>query len=288
MALTAYTTIKKTRRAAGVNIKKERKEPIGAGDGDTVTFQVRYPMICSKDYAGSPDSTDIYVYLDNSDTPEDSGNYSIDAEAGEITFNSAPAAADVVETTYWHSTVSDDDIDEAISLADKDINDTTYRSFYDISDTKLQWTQKWNGTGKRRTFFFEYLPLTSVQSLTVDGNAGYVEDTDYYLYPRSAEAHWIEFESAPTNDKKNISITYDYGEAITDVVTRLSTILAAEKIVLDEMARRGTSGSQADITSSGKIRGSTNRFVNTLKFLERQEKRYWGIIGNNYRIKDIR
>jgi len=287
MALTAYTTIKRVRKAAGVDLKQERKENVDTGDGTTVVFHIRHPKICSKDYAGSPAEDDIYIYLDNSNTPELSSAYSIDVDIGEITMNSAPDSGVKVEVTYWHSTISDDDIEELIALADLQINQDTARSFYSLSDTKLQQTQYWDGNGRKKRFFFEKLALFSVQSISVDGRTNMVEDTDYYLYPKSAEAHWIEFETPPTFDNKNIAITYEYGLALDDLVTRLSTNLAAQEAVTMELARRGTTGAEVITTGAGKIRGSTNRYINTLKMLMLKEKKYWELVGNRLKIMRI-
>lgn len=287
MALSAYTTIQRVRKAAGVDIKRESKQNLGTGDGNKTTFSVRYPKICSRDYAGSPASDDIFIYLDNSITPESSGNYTIDAENGDVIFNTAPGSGQKAEATYWHSTLSDDDIDELIAIADLVINRETSRSFYTVSDTKLQHTQYWDGNGRRKKFMFEKLALFAIQSISVDGVTSYVEDTDYYLYPTSAEAYWIEFEVSPSSDNKNIFITYDYGLALDDIVTRLSTNLAAQEAVNMEMARRGTSGSEVTTTKGGKIRGSTNRFINTLKMLQVKEKAYWALIGSRIHVRRI-
>ena len=179
MVLTQYTTIQRVRRAAGVDKNKVRKENVGTGDGTTTVFTVRNPKIVSDDYGGTPVSADVKIYLDNSDTPENSTNYTIDAETGEVTFNAAPTAGFKVEATYWHSMISDDDIEELIDFADLDINEKTSRSFYSGADTKLQHTQYWDGDSITKTFFFDLMPLFSVQSITVNNNASMIAGLAY-------------------------------------------------------------------------------------------------------------
>jgi hypothetical protein len=271
-----------------VDKNKSIKENVGTGDGSTTVFTLKNSKIVSKDYTGSPAASDIYIYLNNSDTPETSTNYSIDAESGEVTFNSAPSAGYKIEATYWHSTISDDDIENLITFADSYINDESGRSFPTSGDVYLQHTQYWDGDGKTKTFFFERMPLYSVQSITVDGNSSLTVDTDYYLYPTNTEAYWIEFETTPSNDNKNVYITYEYGQQLTDIVTRLSTNLAAQEAVEQELARRGTSGAAINVKSTGKIVGSTNRYINTLRVLRIKEDKLWELVGRKRKARSIK
>ena len=77
--------------------------------------------------------------------------------------------------------------------------------------------------------------------MTIDSNSAYVEDTDYYLYPNSSRAFWIDFVTAPITDKGNISITYNYGE-LDSLVDEYVRLYAAMAIVRQELAIKGEVG----------------------------------------------
>jgi len=271
-----YTTIRRVRAETGLRPTREWRDPIGTGDGTTTVFELnfagqdKYHYVVSRDQAGSVSEADVDVYLNNSTTREDDANYTLDEEEGTITFTSAPANGHAVHCTYWHSPISDDEIEnECIPWAMDYIDRVTNQQFYTDGDSYSSQTDVWDGDGVTDSFRLSRGRIIEVTSYNIDGTtSGLTEDDDYYLYPKQ---HRIVFETPPANDKRNVQITYTYGTPINETVKELATILASIKAISMVICRTGQTGV---VTGTGAQRSyrDSNRFVTQTKLLyERAE-----------------
>lgn len=291
MAVTSYTTIKRVRAEAGLRPEKELREDLGDGDGSQVLFDLGYAgrdkrdWVVSRDQLGSVSDADVDVFLNDSTTREADANYTLDAEEGTITFASAPTSGHNVECTYWHSLIGDDEIeDDCIPYAMDKIDEKTYQSYYTTGDTLETYTDTWDGDGDTRSFRLSRGRISAVNSYTIDSvTTGYTENTDYYLYPRE---HRIVFESPPSNDRKNVSITYSYGTPISETVKRLATCIAAKTAISLSVGRMGVTGAA---TGTGSRRGykDANRFVTQTKLLNEQIELIFKSLGCKVRVEAI-
>jgi len=288
--VTSYATIAKVRSQVGLRPEREWREDIGDGDGTKVLYELGYAGVKKKHYVVSRDQlgtvaiADVDVYLNDSTTRESSG-YTLDETEGTITFTSAPTDGYNVQCTYWHSLLSDDEIeDECIPWAMDQIDMITNQSYYTSGDTYETTTDTWDGDGETDSFRLSKGRITAVNSYTIDSaTTGFTENTDYYLYPK---AHRIVFETPPSNDRKNVSITYSYGTEINETVKELATCLAALKAIRLSVGRTGLTGL---VTGTGAKRGykDSNRFVTQTKLLQESIARNFQYLGCKINIDSI-
>jgi len=269
LAVTNYTTIKRVRSLTGAKPIREWREKIGTGDGSTTVFDLGFAggekkhWVVSRDQLGSVGDEDVDVYLNNSTTREDEANYTLDAEEGTITFAVAPTDGHVIHCTYWHSPLADSEItDICIPYAMDFIDRETDMSFYTDGDTYETQTDYFDGDGHTEEFYLSRHKVIAVTSYSVDGiTSGYTENVDYFLYPKSNR---IAFKTAPSNDRKNVMVTYTYGVPINATVQELADSLAGIKAIALMIGRTGKSGIT---TGTGSKRGykDSNRFVTQTK-----------------------
>lgn len=272
--VTQYTTIKKVRELTGLMPRKVVKELITKANGvDTEFYIADGRKFVTRDFTLNVGSDDIYVYFNNDTTPQATSSYTVSAEEGKITFNSAPALDTYIYVTYWYSKISDSQINDAINLAMEYIDEITGKTWYTAGDTLPTYTDKFDGNGKKRKFFFTKKPVNSISSITVDGSTTYTEGSDYYLYPSSSRAFYIVFKNPPNNDYKNIIITYSYGELINELIKEYAAIWASIYVLERFLGVKGSTGTQIPRTSEKEpqYRGST-RLIAQLKLLKQQEE----------------
>ena len=193
-----------------------------------------------------------------------------------ITFDVAPTNAYAVHCTYWHSLLSDDELASAILWSMDTINRITNQSFYTGLESKDSQTDRFDGDGYKTEFRLSKGRIVALTSYSIDGiTSGYVEDEDYYLYP---ESNRIAFESAPTLDRRNISVTYTYGIELNLSITELSVDLASIKGISLAIGRTGKTGLATGKGSKKSYRDS-NRWVSQTKLLKERVEETFSFIG---------
>ncbi len=277
MAVSSYTTIAKIRSEIGQRGEREWKEDIGDGDGSETVFELGFvgiekkSYVVSRDQLGTVTDADVDVYLNDSGTREADANYTLDKTEGTITFGSAPTDSFNIQCTYWHSLISDDEIeDECIVFAMDYIKQVCNQEFYTNSDTLSTETDTWDGDGVNVHFRVSMGRITAVNSYDVDDvTSGLTEGTNYWLKPK---AHIVQFDSPPSKGVNNVSITYSYGTPINATVQELATVLASIKAISLLIGRTGLTGAKTGTGSKRSFKDS-NRFVTQTKLLyERAEK----------------
>ena len=179
--------------------------PIGTGDGTTVKFYFNTRYLIDGNGDGIIDGDDVTIYSDDTSVAIDH----INAEKGYVVLGTAPQSETAITADFFKSDLPDWEIEEEIKNFSKLIEDKTGNTFaYDGL-----YTQIWDGSGEEKDFFFDRYPVYEIVSYDIDGDTSLVEDTDYYLYPKSDKALYITFETPPLKDNKNVSITYRYGES---------------------------------------------------------------------------
>ncbi|MHA1330682.1 MAG: DUF2460 domain-containing protein [Candidatus Hodarchaeales archaeon] len=285
-----YTTITKVRSETGHRPEKEYKEEIGTGDGSTTEFDLGFisrdkrHYLVSRDQAGSVSSADLDVYVD--DVKQSTSSYSIDADEGTIIFDSAPNNGTTIKATYWHSYISDDEIEnQCIAWAMDFINRVTQTSYYTDGDSYESTTDTWDGDGNTTSFRLSKGRIIAVTSYNIDGTtSGLTENTDYYLYPKQRR---IVFETPPANDHRNVSITYTYGTPINGTVQELATILASIKALSLTMGRTGLTGSVDSTRSSRRSYKSTTRYRSQLNELYSRAEYLFTYLGCKIEVSGI-
>lgn len=288
MTLTNYATIKQIRSESGFKPQRMYRDPVGKGDGSRLEFALNYSggakhdVVVSRDQLGSVGDADVDVYLGAASfTREDDANYTLDPEEGTITFNSAPNVNVQVFVTYWHSVISDDEIEECITWADDYINRETYQSFYTGGDTKDTYNDIFDGDGINKEFRLSRGRIFSLDSYDIDGTtSGLTQNEDYYLYP---EENRIVLQNAPANDKRNVSFTYSYGVPINATVQELARIIAAMKAIGLGVNRTGKTGVATGKGSKRSFRES-NRPVTSTKLLRERAEMNFKSIGYKVRV----
>ena len=294
MAVTNYTTIRKVRAEAGLRPEREWREQLSdsdGADGTEVLFDMGFAgrdkrhYVVSRDQLGTVAEADVDVYLNDSTTRETSTNYALDEEEGSIAFTSAPTITYPVHCTYWHSLISDDEIeDESIPYAMALIDNITNQAYYTAGDTYLSHTDYWDGDGETVSFRLSKGRIIAVSSYTIDGaTTGFTEDTDYYLYPRK---HRIVFETPPSYDRKNVSITYTYATLITETVKRLATCIAAKHAISLSVGRSGLTGVTTG-TGSRRSYKDSNRFVTQTKLLNEEIEYLFSKLGCKVNVDSV-
>lgn len=291
MSVSAYTSILKIRSEAGLRPEMEWREELEQGDGSRVVFDLGYvgrdkrDWVVSRDQLGSVAEIDVDVFLNDSATREADANYTLDEEEGIITFATAPTSGHNVHCTYWHSLIGDAEItNDCIPYAMDLIDNETGQSFYTGSDTLETYTEYWDGDSEQTSFRLSRGRITAVDSYIIDtATTGYTENTDYYLYPRE---HRIVFETPPSSDHKNVSITYSYGTPINETVKKLATYIAAKAAIKMSVGRMGLTGAT---TGTGSRRGykDSNRFVTQIKLINEEILMMFRKLGCKIRVEKI-
>ncbi|KKN31659.1 hypothetical protein LCGC14_0821770 [marine sediment metagenome] len=118
-----YGLIPKVRKLAGISAVREHTVQIGVGDGIETVFQIpsvanRQSFFVDKDAATSSTISvddDVIAYSNGSTTPITS----IDQDSGKITLTNPPASDVIVTADYGASEVSDQDVIEAMEIAEE-------------------------------------------------------------------------------------------------------------------------------------------------------------------------
>lgn len=267
------------REKAGVELIHENKA-LGIslvpakGDGSNTEFYLPVDgYMCDRNGSETVTTADITVYVNGSSAAVTS----IDINMRKVTLTAAPTNGHTVKANFSWSPIKESTISGAITRADGEI---ARKAHTDAAGSTT--TEYLDGNGEKKVFYFDYWPVTSISSITVDGATSFVDGTNYYLYPSSTRALWIKFDSAPTKDNKNIEIAYTYGEDSTSL-EKLSCLLAARDIVTNNIPR----GSPSGIAISSQSREgypSKNRHVELLKALEKEIPMAWDELGGLSRI----
>jgi hypothetical protein len=275
----ANCTITSVREKAGLDIIHENKA-LGVslvpatGDGSNKTFYLPVDgYMCDRNDSETVTTADITVYVNGSSVTV----ASIDVDMRSVTLSAAPTLAHTVKAIFSWSPVKESTVLAAIARADGAI---ARKARTDAASSTT--TEYFDGDGENKVFYFDYWPVTAISSLSVDGTTTYVDGTDYYLYPSSTRALWLEFETAPTKDNKNITIAYTYGEDSTSL-EQLSCLLAAHDILID-LVPRGSPSGLAISTASREGYPSKNRFVEALKAVEKRLPLAWDELGGYTRV----
>jgi len=288
--VTNYATIVKVRSETGHRPEKEYKELLGTGDGSATVFDLGFitrdkkHYLVSRDQAGTVSTADLDVYVN--DVLQATSAYTIDEDEGTITFTSAPGDGLSVKATYWHSYISDDEIeDECIAWAMDFINLVTGASYYTAGDAYESQTDVWDGDGNTASFRLSKGRIIAVSSYDIDDvTTGLTENTDYYLYP---EARRIVFETPPANDHKNVSITYTYGIPITSTVQELATILASIKALSLTMGRTGMTGNVESTMNKRRSYKDSTRYKSQLNELYNRAEYLFTYLGVKIQVDGI-
>lgn len=270
----AYSTVKEVRALAGIPLTFEVKQavkmyPYSGADGSNKVFYVPFNYIGDYDDDGTVDGDDVVVYDDGTAVTVSS----ITIGTGAVTLSAAPAASSLMTCKYAHSPIMDSEISTIIDRMDDQIEKRT-RS----AASSTSYTQTWNGDGETTIFYFKYRFVTAITSITVDDSTTYTEGTDYWLQPKNTEAQWIEFNSPPSKDKQNISITYSYG-ATNTIINQLSKYMAAREVVLSYMAGGSVPSPGYSGTDNEMVFGTEARRVGVIRRFDEEIKRLWDLLG---------
>ena len=232
-----YATLESVRRLIGYLPNTTVGFALGNGDGSITKFTVTEGYIVDANGSETLTIADVTVYVDGSEVTVSA----VDGDTKVITLAAAPGNGLAVTADYSYSEIPDSEILAELAIYTDAIKKRTGTEFSaGNSHTMIR-----SGDGENDVFFIEKWPLTSLDSYSIDSKpSGLVENTDYWLFPASTRAFWIEFLTPPAHnpaDRKNVSITYTYGETNTQV-DKWVRLHAARNILRWLMARKGHSG----------------------------------------------
>ena len=250
------------RRKVGSLPNIQINQMIGTGDGSNKDFYIHSGWIVDGNGDERIDENDVTVTIDGSPVTIDK----IQPEYKRIRLQNAPASAKDVYATYSISEILDSEIIEEIKRNIKLLEDKTNRSF----NKDNEYTEELDGTGLEDTFFLDKKDIYNIKSITVDGDSTLVEGTDYWLYPNSTDIIYIVFNVCPSEDHKNISITYNYGKedavAYNWVLTR-----TAMNIIFNRMQDKQDVGWYQKPQADGTVYQATKSYT-SYKELKQQLK----------------
>lgn len=224
---------------------------IGTGDGTTTKFYIPSGFIVDANGDESVTIADLTVYVDGSSVTISS----VDAEDRSFTLAVAPGNGAAITADFSWSPIPDSEILAYIIYYTNRINRKT-NTLFSASNSN---TELYDGDGSNTRFYFEKLPVTSITSLTVDDDTSLVLDTDYWLYPSSSKADYIEFDVAPLTDHQNVSISYQYGEVNEDVDEWVILRSAADSMRY-LMGKKGNVGFYVFPSGDGKFPSKSDSF----------------------------
>jgi len=199
--MVGYSTLKEVRRAIGSLPKYSRGISLGTGNNANKDFYITEGFLVDGNGDELVDIEDITVYVTASEVTVSS----IDVDKKKVTLSAAPGTDAAVTADYFWSPIPDSEILPEIENFSSIIEGRTNQK-YGRDNEK---TQYWDGDGKNNRFYFDHVPMYSLDSYEIDSvTSGLTENTDYWLYPDNLNAQWIEFLTSPLPDRKNIKIVY--------------------------------------------------------------------------------
>lgn len=237
-------------------------ESVGTGDGSTTVFYLANKKVVQS-------TEEIYVAGVLKTVVTD---YTIDYDAGKITFVSAPSAAAAITANYWYFDLPSSVVGQFIVRAEDEIARRVGRSFktsqtvtaelYDgdaVLNTSF-YTYSFGGdyldmayatkprdeaTYLRRMLPLKNYPILTVTALSIDGTA--VSSTDYKVYSDPGYLLLTEASGKTfSQGTQNISVSYTYGySAVPSIVEQLCTKMAATYVI--EARLLGDPGQNLDI-----------------------------------------
>lgn len=232
----SFVSIRDVRKSCGHISNFNRGVKIGTGDASNKKFYIsKGNYIVDGDGDGIISlGNDIVVYVDGTEVTID---YII-PERAIVVLATAPASNRVVTCDYFSSDIADSEILYEIELEQKALETETHTKY----TRDNSYTQYWNGDGESTLLFFERLPVYSIVSYNIDDvTSGLTENTDYWLYPRDNYYDSMELLTPPVTGRKNIQITYLYGEE-NALAYKYILYSSARTLVLHELALKGFKG----------------------------------------------
>ena len=219
-------------------------EAVGTGDGSTTAFYLDHINVLAGTYT---------IYDNGTAVTEGSGagKFTLDKDAGIITFGTAPVTGHAITAKYWYASVPDSLIEATILRAEEQIDQRTRHA----------WRTRYSGTssGADVTAQYEYYDLMSFYDWDVGGRrlflphrkiatlshaAGDILEVwtgsayEDYVQTKTEgrdDDFWVDYQSGIIyisryeNITQGIRIKYRYGEAtvpydITDCAVKLAAM----------------------------------------------------------------